>query len=488
MPKYKFQWSKLTSRLLVALCHDLGLAMDGESAAAALQTVYGARPKDAFIRDAWPTLLRAWLYNTKESRERIVDALREVRREDGRLTNRKAQMDYLRGLRNAKNLRSIVLREFIAFGGTERISQEPPHKGAKAPVPAKQPTEPPRPVEKPAPLPPGDDVTITADEPKTKSQPFTAAPGSVVLVRDAEWLVTSVEQATDGFFVHVIGLSELVRDTTATFSTAIDTVIEVDPAKVRVVRDSSPGFRRSRLWLEATLRKTPVAITDPELVIAGRGLANHLDYQFKAVRQALDPDKLRPRILLADAVGLGKTIEIGMILSELVRRGRGERILIVTPKHVLEQMQMELWTRFALPFVRLDSTGIQRIRQILPANRNPFTYYRRVIISIDTLKSDRYIAHLQKQWWDAVVVDFSSRIHAVRHVRQHGEMRLCHTPRRYCSRHPMRVTEYRPVEGGGCTRERWSTSSRPRTTRTIHRASRYSTPAPPRSTPAVTAG
>lgn len=109
-------------------------------------------------------------------------------------------------------------------------------------------------------------------------------------------------------------------------------------------------------------------------------------------------------------MGLGKTIEIGMILSELVRRGRGDRILVVTPKHVLEQMQMELWTRFALPFVRLDSSGIQRIRQILPASRNPFTYYKRVIISIDTLKSDRYVAHLRKQRWDAVVIDESHNV------------------------------------------------------------------------------
>ena len=55
-----------------------------------------------------------------------------------------------------------------------------------------------------------------------------------------------------------------------------------------------------------------------------------------------------------------------MILAELVRRGRGERILVVTPRHVLEQMQFELWTRFALPFVRLDSVGIQRIRRHQP--------------------------------------------------------------------------------------------------------------------------
>ncbi|ETT25599.1 superfamily II DNA/RNA helicases, SNF2 family proteinprotein [Rhodococcus aetherivorans] len=231
-----------------------------------------------------------------------------------------------------------------------------------------------------------------------------------MIVRDEDWLVTKVEATLDGFFVHVTGLSELVRDTDAVFSTAIDNVVEADPTKVALVADTSDQFRRSRLWLESMLRKTPVAVADPGLTTAHRGLANHLEYQMKAVRKALDPDKLRPRILLADAVGLGKTLEIGMILSELVRRGRGERILIVTPKHVLEQMQMELWTRFALPFVRLDSTGIQRIRRVLPGNRNPFTYYKRVVISIDTLKSDRYVASLRKHTWDAVVIDESHNV------------------------------------------------------------------------------
>src|SRR3954454_9384299 len=99
-----------------------------------------------------------------------------------------------------------------------------------------------------------------------------------------------------------------------------------------------------------------------------------------------------------------------MILAELARRGRGERILVVTPKHVLEQTQFELWTRFALPFVRLDSVGIQRIRQKLPANRNPFAHFKRAIVSIDTLKSDRYLAHLEKQHSDAVVIDESHNV------------------------------------------------------------------------------
>ncbi|NKX90944.1 helicase-related protein [Nocardia coubleae] len=241
-------------------------------------------------------------------------------------------------------------------------------------------------------------------------RPLNVAPGSIVVVRDEEWLVTSAEQGSDGWLLRVRGLSELVADTTATFYDSLDEIEVLDPAQARVIADGSSGYRDSRLWLEALLRKTPFPYGDQTLTVSTRMLADSLGYQRAAVAKALDPQHIRPRILLADAVGLGKTLEIGMILSELVRRGRGERILIVTPKHVLEQMQHELWCRFALPFVRLDSTGIQKVRQKLPATRNPFTYYKRAIISIDTLKSPRYKAHLARQHWDAVVIDESHNL------------------------------------------------------------------------------
>ena len=111
-------------------------------------------------------------------------------------------------------------------------------------------------------------------------------------------------------------------------------------------------------------------------------------------------------MLIADAVGLGKTLEIGMILAELTRRGRAERVLVVTPRHVLEQMQYELWTRFGLPLVRLDSDGIQRVRQQLPASRNPFTYFPKVIVSIDTLKQDSQVrAAIEQSSWDLIIID-----------------------------------------------------------------------------------
>lgn len=254
--------------------------------------------------------------------------------------------------------------------------------------------------------------TVTAPSSSPGSSPVSVdvAPGAVVRVRDEDWLVTQVSSSSDGTLVTVQGLSELVRDTTAQFSAGIDRIEPVDPRRTQVVADTSIRHRLSRLWLEATLRKTALPAASTQLAVVGDVLADPLEYQLSAVRQALRPDNLRPRILLADAVGLGKTLEIGMILAELVRRGRGDRILIVTPRHVLEQMQHEMWSRFALPFVRLDSQGIQRVRRRVPATRNPFSVYSRAIISIDTLKNDRYLAHLRKQHWDAVVIDESHNV------------------------------------------------------------------------------
>ena len=231
------------------------------------------------------------------------------------------------------------------------------------------------------------------------------APGVTVVVRDESWLVTDVATTTDGLRIKVRGLSDFVRDTTATYFTALDAVQVADPTAVHAKVDRSEGFRHSKLWLESTMRQTPVAMHSQTLEVATQMLADPLDYQLDAVRRALDPKRLRTRVLLADAVGLGKTLEIGMIVAELIRRGRGARILVVTPRHVLEQFQQEMWARFAIPLVRLDSVGIQKVRQKLPASRNPFTYFPRVIVSMDTLKQPKYRAQLEKVKWDIVVVD-----------------------------------------------------------------------------------
>jgi superfamily II DNA or RNA helicase len=233
------------------------------------------------------------------------------------------------------------------------------------------------------------------------------APGSRVLVRDEEWLVRRIDRTESGAqLLTVTGLSPLVRDREAKFIDSIEALEEpikvVDPKSTIPARDVSPYYRDTRLFLEALLRQS--VPPDAKLCIGHRGAMDVLPYQLDPARLALKQP--RQRILIADAVGLGKTIECGVLLSELIRRGRGRRILVLTVKSMMTQFQKELWARFSIPLVRLDSTGLQRVRTRIPANHNPFHYFDKSIISIDTIKQDgEYRQHLEKSWWDIIVID-----------------------------------------------------------------------------------
>jgi hypothetical protein len=117
------------------------------------------------------------------------------------------------------------------------------------------------------------------------------APGSVVIVRDEEWLVTKME-TTDGVsLLSVQGLSELVRGTSATFLDCLDKIEVFDPASASLVADDSPSYRRARLWLEATARKTPIPLADRQLAVSTEALATQLAYQQSAVLKAIEPER-----------------------------------------------------------------------------------------------------------------------------------------------------------------------------------------------------
>jgi superfamily II DNA or RNA helicase len=238
---------------------------------------------------------------------------------------------------------------------------------------------------------------------RTKAEPKVFAPGARVVVRDEEWLVrTTRSTSTGGSAVHVTGLSPLIRNKQAIFLTELDEVTELRPEDTRLVADLSPQYRRSRLYLETLLRRTPP--TDARLYIGHRAAMNFAPYQFVPAAKALQ--QARPRILIADGVGLGKTLEVGVLLTELARRGRADRILVVALKSILTQFQQEMWARFTIPLVRLDSIGLQRVQAKIPSNMNPFYYFNRVIISIDTLKKDeKYRRFLEDSHWDVIVVD-----------------------------------------------------------------------------------
>lgn len=229
-------------------------------------------------------------------------------------------------------------------------------------------------------------------------------PGMRVQIRDAEWRIDRVDVPTHGgMLLTCTGHSELVRGRTAKFLTELENDIRVlTPETTLLVDDLSDGYLATQLYIDTVLRTTPPS--DAKIHIGHEAAMDLLPYQLDPALQALG--QTRPRILVADAVGLGKTIGAGILVSELIHRGRGKRILVLVVKSMLTQFQREFWQRFTVPLVRLDSIGLQRVRNNIPTNHNPFHYFDRAIISIDTLKQNlEYRHYLENSHWDIVIID-----------------------------------------------------------------------------------
>lgn len=234
------------------------------------------------------------------------------------------------------------------------------------------------------------------------------APGMRTIIRDEEWMIKKITTNSMGRkTLHCVGVSTLVKDKEAIFLSDLEEITIVDPADVKLVPDNSPFFRRAQLFIESQWRQR--IPTDTDLHIGNKAAMDLMPYQLEPAQIALR--RPRQRILIADTVGLGKTLEAGILMSELIARGKGKRILVVTVKSMMTQFQKEMWNRFTIPLVRLDSNRIQKIRSSLPSNYNPFFYYDKTIISVDTLKRDvEYRTHLENAYWDIIVIDEAQNV------------------------------------------------------------------------------
>jgi superfamily II DNA or RNA helicase len=150
-----------------------------------------------------------------------------------------------------------------------------------------------------------------------------------------------------------------------------------------------------------------------------------------AARIDLLPHQLEPalavlrgagsRVLLADDVGLGKTIQAGLIVAELMARGAVDRVLILTPAGVRDQWSREWRERFAIETASADAAALRRLAATLPMGVNPWQTMAVTIASIDYVKRLEVLPSVRAVLWDVVVIDEahaaagdSERRHAVR--------------------------------------------------------------------------
>ncbi|CNE71168.1 RNA polymerase-associated protein RapA [Yersinia nurmii] len=133
----------------------------------------------------------------------------------------------------------------------------------------------------------------------------------------------------------------------------------------------------------------------------------------RGVRASLIPHQLHiayevgqrhaPRVLLADEVGLGKTIEAGMIIHQQLLAGRAERVLIVVPESLQHQWLVEMLRRFNLRFSLFDDS---RYSEAMQDSSNPFETEQLVICSLDFVRRNKQrLEQLADASWDLLVVD-----------------------------------------------------------------------------------
>jgi SNF2 family DNA or RNA helicase len=156
------------------------------------------------------------------------------------------------------------------------------------------------------------------------------------------------------------------------------------------------GFDQARLFSAYlhTLRWNCVTATEPKLFQAPyRAGIEVKAYQLEPLRKAL----LMPRVALfiADDVGLGKTIEAGLILREMLMRQKVRRVVIAAPPSVVRQWQEEMESRFGLTFVVLDREFIAQKRRERGFGINPWTTHTRFIISHSLIRDESYAAPLR---------------------------------------------------------------------------------------------
>ena len=238
---------------------------------------------------------------------------------------------------------------------------------------------------------------MSAPAPASAELPRHFAPGSLVRARGREWIVLpgASEDA-----LHLRPLSGSEAD-----ATVLCPALEFDP--VVPARFPPPDGR-----LRAS-QETALLLRDALLMSLRRGAGPFRSfgnlafeprtYQLVPLLMALKLDVVR--LLIADDVGIGKTIEAGMIAREMLDRGELKRFAVLCPPHLVEQWLCELDDRFHIRAVAVTAGNAARLERGLPATENIFTVFPFTVVSLDYIKSDSRRGDFVSRCPELVIVD-----------------------------------------------------------------------------------
>ncbi len=254
---------------------------------------------------------------------------------------------------------------------------------------------------------------------------MTYAVGSLVKARGREWVVLP-ESEPDLLVLRPLGGTEEEV-------TGICTALErIEPATFALPDPARPGDYRSCRLLRDALRLGFRSSAGPFRSFANIAVEPR-PYQLVPLLLAL---KLQPvRLLIADDVGIGKTIEACMVLRELLDRGEVQRFAVLCPPHLAEQWQSELHDKFHLDAELVLASTAARLERNCGAGQSLFDLYPYVIVSLDFIKSDARRDEFLRTCPEFVIVDeahaCSSAGQGARHQRHLLVSKLAQNPGRH---------------------------------------------------------
>ena len=238
-------------------------------------------------------------------------------------------------------------------------------------------------------------VASTRSEPRLK-------PGAVVRCRTRRYLVEDVQKPREKGADTVVSMAcmedqAIGQRLTVFLEREIDFEVLGESSWEVVAKRGFDQPRQFSAYLN-TLRWNCVTATDAELFQAPyRAGIDVKAYQLEPLRKALQMPRVG--LFIADDVGLGKTIEAGLILREMLLRQRIRRVVISCPPSVLRQWQEEMAQRFGLAFTVMDRAYMAKVRQERGYGTNPWSTGSRFLISHALLRNSDYATPLMT-WLD----------------------------------------------------------------------------------------